>query len=86
MPGRESQQTFELLEQRYPGLNGAISDAGNVGYTTVGFDTTPAAVTSDTRTAVEKTIEQARAAGLRVNAGGNAIEASGRRTRVASRG
>lgn len=126
MPGTESQETFELLEERFPGLaaetaearvvfvapdgeqvtsepfrsaitsavtqlgqgdqieqvadpfeSHAVSEDGSVAYATVAFEVAPTSVSADSRADLEAAAETARASGLTVEAGGDALEAEG---------
>jgi putative drug exporter of the RND superfamily len=126
MPGTESQQTFELMRERFPGLpaeaggatmvfvvppgkdvgeepfrsaiglavkqlaggaqvanvadpfeSQAVSADGSAAYASVTFKVPAGAVTADSRAAIDAAADGARAAGLTVDAGGDALEGGG---------
>ncbi|MGV1005702.1 MAG: MMPL family transporter [Candidatus Nanopelagicales bacterium] len=126
MPGTESQQTFELLQERFPGLiaesgearvvfvapdgeqvtaepyksaiDAAVAQLGEGGqvdrvddpfeshavstdetaaYATVTYDVAAASVSADSRADLDAAVDTARASGLTVEAGGDALEAGG---------
>jgi putative drug exporter of the RND superfamily len=126
MPGTESQQTFELMRERFPGLSaeaagatmvfvapqglsvtseplksvigsavqrlaggeqvgnvadpfesGAVSADGSAAYASVMFEVPASAVTAESRAAIDAVAKDARASGLTVDAGGDALEAGG---------
>jgi RND superfamily putative drug exporter len=126
MPGTESQQTLELMQERFPGLiaetgearvvfvapdgkqvtaepfrsaitsavtqlgeggqidrvddpfeSRAVSEDGSAAYATVTFDVAASGVTADSRADVDAAAGTARAAGLTVEAGGEALQAAG---------
>jgi RND superfamily putative drug exporter len=126
MPGTESQQTFELMQERFPGLTAeaggatmvfvaphgqdvtaepfrsaigsavkklsagdqvamvadpfesdAVSDDGSAAYASVTYDVPASEITADSRAEIEAAAAAARASGLTVDAGGDALEAGG---------
>ncbi|MFW0793821.1 MMPL family transporter [Gordonia sp. CPCC 205515] len=131
MPGTESQRTFELLAERFPGLTAesgsarvvfvapggheitaseyrdtvdtavkalaaqgqvdkvespfdsgpsgaeAVSPDRSAAYASVTFDVGASSVTAQTKEAVDQIVAQARAGGLTVDAGGDALESGG---------
>jgi RND superfamily putative drug exporter len=126
MPGTESQQSLDLLQDRFPGLiaetgearvvfvapdgkqvtaepfrsaitsavtqlgkgeqvdrvgdpfeSQAVSEDGSAAYATVTFDVAASGVTADSRADVDAAADTARAAGLTVEAGGEALQAAG---------
>ncbi|WP_416981483.1 MMPL family transporter [Streptomyces sp. T028] len=57
-----------------PYTAGAVSKDGSTAYISVTYKVTAAEVDSDSHDALDKTVEQARASGLTVEAGGNAVK------------
>ncbi|MCW8384116.1 MMPL family transporter [Streptomyces justiciae] len=57
-----------------PYTTGAVSKDGSTAYISVTYKVTAAEVDSDSHDALDKTVEKARASGLTVEAGGNAVK------------
>ncbi|MGX1027026.1 RND superfamily putative drug exporter [Streptomyces ambofaciens] len=126
MPGIESQEAFDLMEERFPGAaadgatarvvfvspngekvtatenkkaveaaiaelgdgtqvastvdpyeSGAVSEDGSTAYTTVTYKVDAAGLTDASRSHLDESLEHARASGLTVEAGGDAMEDMG---------